>query len=175
MKNRIKNILGAIVSIIMIGLLTFVSYLQIQAHHYGPAVFYILVIIILLIATYIYIKDAIKNPTDDNIEEDPEIKKISERARVCNFTLASQRDRKGEDGKYTADFIECVLLNTFADKFVTYARKGDLIQVIGRLETTISKKSDYSRKYYKVHCDKWYLLNSASGSEPQLTEEEEKK
>lgn len=86
--------------------------------------------------------------------EDPEIKKISERARVCNFTLASQRDRKGED---------------------TYARKGDLIQVIGRLETTISKKSDYSRKYYKVHCDKWYLLNSASGSEPQLTEEEEKK
>lgn len=29
--------------------------------------------------------------------EDPEIKKISERARVCNFTLASQRDRKGED------------------------------------------------------------------------------
>lgn len=31
--------------------------------------------------------------------EDPEIKKISERARVCNFTLASQRDRKGEDGK----------------------------------------------------------------------------
>ncbi|MDB8616646.1 single-stranded DNA-binding protein [Streptococcus parasanguinis] len=107
--------------------------------------------------------------------EDPEIKKISERARVCNFTLASQRDRKGEDGKYTADFIECVLLNTFADKFVTYARKGDLIQVIGRLETTISKKSEYSRKYYKVHCDKWYLLNSASGSEPQLTEEEEKK
>ena len=101
--------------------------------------------------------------------EDPEIKKISERARVCNFTLASQRDRKGED------FIECVLLNTFADKFVTYARKGDLIQVIGRLETTISKKSEYSRKYYKVHCDKWYLLNSASGSEPQLTEEEAEK
>ena len=93
--------------------------------------------------------------------EDPEIKKISERARVCNFTLA--------------DFIECVLLNTFADKFVTYARKGDLIQVIGRLETTISKKSEYSRKYYKVHCDKWYLLNSASGSEPQLTEEEAEK
>lgn len=89
MKNRIKNILGAIVSIIMIGLLTFVSYLQIQAHHYGPAVFYILVIIILLIATYIYIKDAIKNPTDDNIEEDPEIKKIETNSKAKSFDIIS--------------------------------------------------------------------------------------
>jgi uncharacterized membrane-anchored protein len=56
MKNRIKNILWAIVSIIVIGMLIFVSYLQIQAHHYGPVVFYTLVIIILLIAIYIYIK-----------------------------------------------------------------------------------------------------------------------
>ena len=57
MKNRIKNILWAIVSIIVIGMLIFASYLQIQAHHYRPVVFYTLVIIIFLIGIYIYIKD----------------------------------------------------------------------------------------------------------------------
>lgn len=89
MKNRIKNILWAIVSIIVIGMLIFASYLQIQAHHYGPAVFYILVIIILLIADYICIKDAIKNPTDDNIEEDPEIKKIETNSKAKSFDILS--------------------------------------------------------------------------------------
>lgn len=107
------------------------------------------------------------------IVENPEIKKVSEKARVCNFTLASQRDRKNEKGEYTADFIECTLLNTFADKFVTYVRKGDLIQVIGRLETTISKKGGYSRKFYTIQCDKWYLLNSADGSDTDASEYKE--
>lgn len=89
MKNRIKNILWAIVSIIVIGMLIFASYLQIQAHHYGPVVFYTLVIIISLIGTYIYIKDAIKNPTDANIEEDPEIKKIETNSKAKSFDILS--------------------------------------------------------------------------------------
>lgn len=38
MKNRIKNILWAIVSIIVIGMLIFVAYLRIQAHEYGALV-----------------------------------------------------------------------------------------------------------------------------------------
>ena len=35
MKNRIKNILGAIISILGLGALIFVAYLRIQAHEYG--------------------------------------------------------------------------------------------------------------------------------------------
>lgn len=89
MKNRIKNILWAIVSIIVSGMLIFASYLQIQAHHYRPVVFYTLVIIISLIGTYIYIKDAIKNPTDANIEEDPEIKKIETNSKAKSFDILS--------------------------------------------------------------------------------------
>lgn len=89
MKNRIKNILWAIVSIIVIGMLIFASYLQIQAHHYETVVFYTLVIIILLIVIYIYIKDAITNSTDANIEEDPKIKKIETNSKAKSFDILS--------------------------------------------------------------------------------------
>ena len=50
---------------------------------------------------------------------------------------------------------------------------NNCINLTGRLVEDPEIKN--SRKYYKVHCDKWYLLNSASGSEPQLTEEEAEK
>lgn len=89
MKNRIKNILWAIVSIIVIGMLIFVAYLRIQAHEYGDLVWNILGIIILLIATYVYFRDAITNSTDANIEEDPEIKKIETNSKAKSFDILS--------------------------------------------------------------------------------------
>lgn len=89
MKNRIKNILWAIVSIIMIGMLIFVAYLRIQAHEYGALVWNILGIIILLIATYVYFRDAIKNTTNDNVEEDAEAKKIETNSKAKSLDIIS--------------------------------------------------------------------------------------
>lgn len=89
MKNRIKNIIGAIISIIGLGALIFVSYLRIQAHEYGALVWNILGIIILLIATYIYFGDAIKKTTDDNAQEDVEAKKIETNSKVKSFDIIS--------------------------------------------------------------------------------------
>lgn len=88
MKNRIKNILWAIVSIIMIGMLIFVVYLRIQAHEYGALVWNILGIIILLIATYVYFRDAI-NTTNDNVEEDVEAKKIETNSKAKSLDIIS--------------------------------------------------------------------------------------
>lgn len=65
MKNRIGYILAAIVSIIGIGLLISVSYLQIQAHNSRQIIWYIIEIIILLSAAFYYFRSAIKNTSDD--------------------------------------------------------------------------------------------------------------
>ncbi|KRM02980.1 hypothetical protein FC59_GL001365 [Lactobacillus kitasatonis DSM 16761 = JCM 1039] len=46
-------------------------------------------IIILLIATYVYFRDAITNSTDANIEEDPEIKKIETNSKAKSFDILS--------------------------------------------------------------------------------------
>ena len=64
MKNRIRYILAAIVSIIGIGLLISVSYLQIQAHNSRQIIWYIIEIIILLSTAFYYFRSAIKNTSD---------------------------------------------------------------------------------------------------------------
>ena len=70
MKNRIRYILAAIVSIIGIGLLISVSYLQIQAHNSRQIIWYIIAIIILLSAAFYYFRSAIKNTSDDKGNKD---------------------------------------------------------------------------------------------------------
>lgn len=70
MKNRIRYILAAIVSIIGIGLLISVSYLQIQAHNSRQIIWYIIEIIILLSAAFYYFRNAIKNTSDDKGNKD---------------------------------------------------------------------------------------------------------
>lgn len=70
MKNRIRYILAAIVSIIGIGLLISVSYLQIQAHNSRQIIWYIIEIIILLSAAFYYFRSAIKNTRDDKGNKD---------------------------------------------------------------------------------------------------------
>ena len=70
MKNRIRYILAAIVSIIGIGLLISVSYLQIQAHNSRQIIWYIIEIIILLSAAFYYFRRAIKNTRDDKGNKD---------------------------------------------------------------------------------------------------------
>ena len=89
MKNRIKNTLGAIISIIGLGALIFVTYLQIQTHDYGSIIWHILEIIILLITAFIYFRDAIKNVTDDTSDEDSDVKTIETNAKSKSLDIIS--------------------------------------------------------------------------------------
>lgn len=83
MKNRIRYILAAIVSIIGIGLLISVSYLQIQAHNSRQIIWYIVEIIILLSAAFYYFRSAIKNTSDDkHNEEDSKLKIIETNSKA---------------------------------------------------------------------------------------------
>ena len=83
MKNRIRYILAAIVSIIGIGLLISVSYLQIQAHNSRQIIWYIIEIIILLSAAFYYFRSAIKNTSDDkHNEEDSKLKIIETNSKA---------------------------------------------------------------------------------------------
>lgn len=83
MKNRIRYILAAIVSIIGIGLLISVSYLQIQAHNSRQIIWYIIEIIILLSAAFYYFRSAIKNTSDDkHNEEDSKLKIIETNSKI---------------------------------------------------------------------------------------------
>lgn len=54
---------------------------------------------------------------------------------VCSFTLAINRNFKDAQGQYQADFIPCVAIGKSAEFMGKYVRKGDLLSVIGRIQT----------------------------------------
>lgn len=84
MKNRIKYILAAIVSIVGVGLLIFSSYLQIQDHSSTRSIIcFIIEIILLLSAAFYYFRSAIKNTSDDkHNEEDSKLKIIETNSKA---------------------------------------------------------------------------------------------
>ena len=62
--------------------------------------------------------------------------------KVCIITLAVPRDFKNDEGIYETDFIKCTLCNVIAENTAEYCRKGDLVGVKGRLETSVYEKEN---------------------------------
>lgn len=81
---------------------------------------------------------------------DPEIKETESGKKVSNITLAVNRSFKNEYGIYETDFIDCILWNRIATNTSEYCKKGDLVGVKGRVQSTIvsddSKSIDESKK-----------------------------
>lgn len=55
---------------------------------------------------------------------------------VARLTLAVQRTFKNEDGVFEIDYIDIVLYNMLATHTSEYCKKGDLVGIKGRLEST---------------------------------------
>ena len=62
--------------------------------------------------------------------------------KVCNITLAVPRSFKNDEGIYETDFIKCTLCNVIAENTAEYCKKGDLVGVKGRLETSVYEKEN---------------------------------
>ena len=52
------------------------------------------------------------------------------------FNLAVQRNYKANDGNYESDFISCKAFGNTANFIHNYFKKGDAIELEGRLETS---------------------------------------
>ena len=68
------------------------------------------------------------------LTKDPEIRMTSSGAKVCQYTLAVNRNQKTE-GQPEADFINCVSWNKTAELMNQYLSKGALIGIEGRIQT----------------------------------------
>lgn len=69
------------------------------------------------------------------IANDMEIKKTKNAKSILEFNIAVSRDRKNESGTYGVDFIRVACWEQRADFLNTYASKGTLIGLTGRIET----------------------------------------
>jgi len=73
------------------------------------------------------------------IVSDPEINETKNDKKVSIIPLAVQRSYKNEEGEYATDFIPCVLWEGVAQNVVEYCKKGDLVGIKGRLQSTADK------------------------------------
>lgn len=102
------------------------------------------------------------------LTRDVEVRKTANGLSVATFTVAcDRRMARGQDGnnQQSADFISCVAWRQAADFLGSYARKGALVGVEGRIQTR-----NYDRDGQKVYvteivCDTVNLLESKSQSQ----------
>lgn len=66
---------------------------------------------------------------------------------VGNFILAVNRPFKSKDGEEQADFIRCVVWRKTAENTANYVGKGDLVGIVGRIETGSYDDQDGKRVY----------------------------
>ena len=92
--------------------------------------------------------------------KNPEVVKTENEREVCNITIAVPRRYKNENGEYETDFVDCVLWNGVASQTAAYCKKGDMIGIKGRLQTSFYEKEGKEQKSLQVIAEKVTFLSS---------------
>lgn len=105
---------------------------------------------------------------------DPEVKETENGGKVSNITLAVPRSYKNVNGEYETDFVDCTLWNGIATNTSEYCKKGDIVGIKGRIETS-SYEVDGEKKYKtNVIAEKVTFLSSDKSKTEKSIEEEVK-
>ena len=78
---------------------------------------------------------------------DPEITVTENNKKRTFITVAVPRSYKNIDGTYDTDFIRCVLWNCIAESTCEYCKKGDIVGIKGRIQTSSYEKEDGQKTY----------------------------
>ncbi|MDD4188220.1 MAG: single-stranded DNA-binding protein [Bacilli bacterium] len=96
------------------------------------------------------------------IVEEPKVQETENGNKVTNLTLAVPRSFKNKDGEYDTDFVDCVLWNNIAQNTAEYCKKGDLVGIRGRVETSLYKTDGKTQKSTKIVAEKVTFLTAKS-------------
>jgi len=92
------------------------------------------------------------------IVRDPETRRTGSGIQVGNFTLAVDRDFKGQDGNKETDFFDCVAWRGTAEVLSKYFRKGSMATVTGRMQSRKwTDKNGATRTAWEVQVDHLYF------------------
>ena len=87
---------------------------------------------------------------------------VTETGKKGSFiTLAVARPYKNQDGEYETDFLDCTLWTGIAETTAEYCKTGDVIGVIGKLQSRIVENEDGSKqKRMEVVADRVSFISS---------------
>lgn len=81
------------------------------------------------------------------LTRDPDLRYTQSGIAVANFNVAANRPFKNAEGEQEADFINCVIWRKPAENLANYMKKGSLIGVDGRIQTSSYEGQDGKRVY----------------------------
>ena len=106
------------------------------------------------------------------LTKDVELRQTQQGTSVCRFSLAVNR-RFAKEGQMNADFINCTAWRQQADFISKYFHKGNMIAVVGSLNTSSWEGQDGKKQYsMDVLVDEVYFTGSkenTSSSAPANT------
>lgn len=101
----------------------------------------------------------------------PEIKKTTSGFSVCSVSVAVDRDYK-VNGEKATDFIPCIFWRGTAEFVGKYFSKGDMIAVVGSLESRKYKDKDgNNRTVWEVKAEKVNFCGGKKESSQNTDEE----
>lgn len=105
---------------------------------------------------------------------DPEIKKSENDKSYTNMTIAVPRSYKNTDGIYETDFIDCVAFGSMSETTCEYCKKGDVIGIKGRVETSVYEdESGEKKKFTSVIAEKISFLSSRHKEQDDVKESDD--
>jgi len=108
------------------------------------------------------------------VGKDPEFKKINSGQSVANFSLACTekfKDRNGQPQEKT-EWINCIAWGKVAEIIQQYVKKGGLIYVDGKLQTTSWDDATSGQKRYKTEVNVSQLQMLGGKSEQSAPSQE---
>lgn len=98
------------------------------------------------------------------LTKDPEIRYTQNNRAVCNFTLAVNRRFNADE----ADFINCQAWEKTAEFITKYFGKGNLLAIVGRIQTRTWDDEDGKRHYVtEVVAEEAYFTGERNNSRPE--------
>lgn len=96
-----------------------------------------------------------------NLCRDMEVKYTKNNKSYLENTLGVRKEKKDDDGQYESDFIDIVCFEKKADYLKEYAKKGDKIEIVGKLRVD-SWKDDKGESHTRAYvvADKVGILTS---------------
>ena len=95
------------------------------------------------------------------LTRNPELKYTANGIANLQFSLAVNRSYTGANGEKQADFINCMAWRGTAENMTKFLKKGALIGIEGRMETSSYQTTDGSTRYSTyVVCDHVQFLES---------------
>jgi len=99
--------------------------------------------------------------------DDPVVQEHENGSKSSYLKLAIPRSYKNADGEYDVDFIDCKLWNNIAQNTSEYCRKGDIVGVKGRVQSSSYEKDGEKKFSMDIVAEKVTFLSSKSKNEPE--------